>query len=303
MASTTHLPAAETLRFGVIGTGAMGGGVVEALRRAGIDVVARDIRPEAQQAAVRHGARPATSPSELARVCNVVIVLVVDADQVDSVLFGPDGAAASLAAGSIVLVSSTVDPRYPAATAPRLAERRIALLDAPVSGGPAKAAAGTMTMMLSGDPVARARVEPVLARITGRRFDLGPRAGDASTVKIVNNLLAGANLAAAAEALAIAHRAGLDLAQVAAVIDASSGGSWMFADRVPRALTGDRGVRAAARILTKDVGIAVDVAERLGVEAGFARLALAAFSDALAAGYGDDDDAVLIRRARERAGG
>jgi L-threonate 2-dehydrogenase len=291
------------LRVGVIGTGAMGSGVVEALVRAGIAVVARDLRPEAQNLAIGYGATPSTSPADLARRCDAVIVLVVDAVQAQRVLFARDGAAAALAPGAVVLVSSTVDPVFPAAIAPRLAECGIALLDAPVSGGPAKAAAGTMTMMVSGDPAAFLRIRPLLLRMTGRLFDLGPRAGDASMVKIVNNLLAGANLAAAAEALAIAQRAGLDLRQVADVISASSGGSWIFADRVPRALAGDRSVRAAARILTKDVGIAVDVAARLGVDAGFARLAQAAFADALAAGYGEEDDAVLVRRAQERSAG
>jgi L-threonate 2-dehydrogenase len=299
---TTDLPK-TALRVGVIGTGAMGSGVVEALVRAGIAVVARDLRPEAQNLAIGYGATPSTSPADLARRCDAVIVLVVDAVQAERVLFARDGAAAALAPGAVVLVSSTVDPVFPAAIAPRLAECGIALLDAPVSGGPAKAAAGTMTMMVSGDPAAFLRIRPLLLRMTGRLFDLGPRAGDASMVKIVNNLLAGANLAAAAEALAIAQRAGLDLRQVADVISASSGGSWIFADRVPRALAGDRSVRAAARILTKDVGIAVDVAARLGVDAGFARLAQAAFADALAAGYGEEDDAVLVRRAQERSAG
>ncbi|MEP7181819.1 MAG: NAD(P)-dependent oxidoreductase [Betaproteobacteria bacterium] len=293
----------ERRRVGVIGTGAMGGGVVEALVRAGFATVARDIRPEAQDRAVTRGALPSTSPADLARRCEIVIVLVVDALEVETVLFGADGAAAALAPGSVVVVSSTVDPAFPAALAPRLATLGVTLLDAPVSGGPAKAAAGTMTMMVSGEPAGQARARPVLERITGRLFDLGPRAGDASTVKIVNNLLAGANLAAGAEALAIADRAGLDLRLVADVIGASSGGSWIFADRVPRALAGDRGVRAAARILAKDVGIAVDVAARLGVDAAFARTAYAAFADAIEAGYGEEDDAVLVRRARERAGG
>jgi len=289
------------MRVGVIGTGAMGGGVVEALARAGIATVARDIRAEAQERAVRSGAAPSSSPADLARRCQAAIILVVDAPQVETVLFGAEGAAAAFAPGGVVVVSSTVDPAFPESLAPRLAAHGIALLDAPVSGGPAKASAGTMTMMVSGDADAFARVRPVLARITGRLFDLGPRPGDASTAKIVNNLLAGANLAAAAEALAIADRAGLDLRTVADVIGASSGGSWIFADRVPRALAGDRGVRAAARILTKDVGIAVDVAERMGVEATFAQAAYAAFVDALAAGYGEEDDAVLVRRALERA--
>ena len=135
-----------------------------------------------------------------------------------------------------MLVSSTVDPAYVAALAPRLSVFGIALLDAPVSGGPAKAAAGTMTMMVSGDTEAFARVRTILDRIAGRVFMLGPRPGDASTFKIVNNMLAAANLAAGAEALAIAQAAGLDLQRVCDVVNASSGASWIFADRVARAL-------------------------------------------------------------------
>ena len=158
-----------------------------------------------------------------------------------------------------------------------------------------------MTMMVSGDPAAFAQVRAVLERITGRLFPLGARPGDASTFKIVNNLLAAANLAAGAEALALARAAGLDLRQVFDVIAASSGASWIFGDRVPRALDGDYAPRAAAKLLDKDVGIAAALADRLGVDAPFTRLARSAFAAAVAAGCGDDDDAVLVRRALEAA--
>ncbi len=294
---------ASARSVGVIGTGAMGGGVVRSLVRAGIATVARDIRAEAQSVAVQHGATASATPAELARACDTVILLVVDAAQIESVLFGADGVAAAMAPGGIVLVCSTVDPAYPAALAPRLDAYRIALLDAPVSGGPAKAADGTMTMMVSGDAAALARVGPLLAAIAGKLFVLGPRAGDASTCKIVNNLMAGANLAAAAEAMAIARAAGLDLRQVFDVVNASSGASWIFADRMARVLAGDFGPRAAAKILTKDVGIAVALATRLGIDATAAQTAQAAFADALAAGYGEMDDAALIKRALENVRG
>ncbi len=287
---------------GVVGTGAMGGGVVESLVRAGVPTWARDIRAEAQDAAVAHGALPTASPAELARACDAVILLVVDAEQIDTVLFGADGVLDALAPGAIVVLSSTVDPAYPAALAPRLAARGIALLDAPVSGGPAKAAAGTMTMMVSGDAAALARARPVLERITGRLFALGGRAGDASAFKIVNNLLAAANLAAGAEAMTLAIRAGLDPQQVFDVVNASSGGSWIFTDRMARALAGDYAPRAAAKILTKDVGIAAALAQRLGVSAPMTAAAHAAFVDAIAAGYGDEDDAALVKRAADLAG-
>jgi 3-hydroxyisobutyrate dehydrogenase len=293
---------APVRRVGVIGTGAMGGGVVQSLVRAGVPTYARDIRAEAQDAAVRDGALPCATPALLARACDAMVLLVVDAQQIDTVLFGADGAAEACAPGAIVVLSSTVDPVYPATLAPQLAERGILLLDSPVSGGPAKAAAGTMTMMVSGDAGAFRRMRPVLERITGRLFALGPRAGDASAFKIVNNLLAAANLAAGAEAMALAIRAGLDPQQVVDVVNASSGGSWIFADRMARALANDYAPRATARILTKDVGIAAALAERLGVEAPLTRAAHAAFVDAVAAGYGDEDDAALVKRAADRAG-
>jgi 3-hydroxyisobutyrate dehydrogenase-like beta-hydroxyacid dehydrogenase len=286
-------------RVGVIGTGAMGGGVVQSLVRAGVATSARDIRDEAQALAVRHGAAPTFSPADLARACEVIVLLVVDAAQIETVLFGADGVTTAGSSKRIVLVSSTVDPAYVAALAPRLVAHGIALLDAPVSGGPAKATAGTMTMMVSGDAEAFAQVRAMLEQITGRLFALGPRPGDASTFKIVNNLLAAANLAAGAEALALARAAGLDLRPVFDVVAASSGASWMFGDRVPRALAGDYAPRAAAKLLDKDSGIAAALADRLHVDAPFTRLAHRAFAAAVAEGCGDEDDAVLIRRALE----
>ena len=287
---------------GVIGTGAMGMGVVTSLLRAGFPVLARDIRPDVQAAAVARGAVAANSPADVSRGARIAIVLVVDAPQVEAVLFAPDGAVDAFTDGGIVVLSSTVDPAFTLALAPRLADRGIVLVDAPVSGGPAKAAAGTMTMMVAGDAEARARCAPVFAAIAANVFTLSDRAGDAAMMKIVNNLLAAANLAAGAEALAIARKGGLDLAQAAAVISASSGASWIFNDRMPRALAGDYEPRAAAKILAKDVAIAVDVAARLGCDAPFATAALAAFHATIDAGHGDEDDAAIAKLFAARAG-
>ncbi|MEO5700895.1 MAG: NAD(P)-dependent oxidoreductase [Casimicrobiaceae bacterium] len=281
----------------VIGTGAMGGGVVQSLVRAGIATRAHDIDPAAQARAVQYGAEPAQCAAAAVAHVEAVIVLVVTAEEVDAVLFGADGVVGAMPRGGVVIVSSTVDPDYVTALAPRLEAAGLELVDAPVSGGPAKAAAGTMTMMIAGDPATCTRVEPTLAAITGRLFVVGARAGEAAMVKIVNNLLAAANLAAGAEALALARRAGLDPRQVADVIAASSGASWIFGDRVERALTGDLAPRAATRVLLKDVGIAVDVARRFGTSSRFAQAAQAAFAAAVAAGYAEDDDAAMFVHA------
>lgn len=287
---------------GVIGPGAMGLGIVASLVRNGFRVVARDIRPEADARARAAGATVAASPAEVASQAPVIVVIVVDARQVDDVLFGRDGLAAAGATERVVMVASTLDPQYVRELPARCAAAGMTILDTPVSGGPAKAADGTMTIMVAGPAAARERVMPVLVAIAGRRFVISDRVGDAAATKIVNNLLAGANLAAAAEALALAQALSLDVPATAEVIAASSGASWIFADRVPRSLAGDYAPRAAARILAKDVGIACDVARRVHASAAFAEAAHRAFVDTIDAGYGEDDDAAIIRRAREKLG-
>ena len=280
---------------GVIGVGAMGMGVAASLKRGGFPTHARDIRLEAQREAEALGATCHPDAAALARACDIAIVLVVDAAQVDEVLFGAGGAAAAFRPGAIVMLSSTVAPDYVTTLSARLAQCGVALVDAPVSGGPRPAADGTMTMMVAGNSVALARCEPVFAAVAGRLFRVGGAPGDAAKFKIVNNLLAAVNLAAGAEALALAVRAGLDPAQVVDVINASSGASWIFTDRMPRALAGDFAPRAAARILAKDVRIAAEFAERLGQGATFANAAQAAFQRMVDAGDGELDDAAICR--------
>jgi L-threonate 2-dehydrogenase len=287
---------------GVIGTGAMGMGVVRSLARHRVRTFTRDIRPEADREAASLGATPCASPAALAAQAAVVIVLVVDDVQVDDVLFGAGGAATALAPESVVVLSSTLDPAFVAALPPRLRPMNVHLVDAPVSGGPARAAEGTMTMMVAGDARARARCTGTFERIAGRVFHVGEQPGEAATFKIVNNLLAAVNLAAAAEALVLAKKAGLDPRAAMDVILASSGASWMTADRMPRVLSGDASVRAATKILAKDAALAAMLGERLQTDVTFARAARRAFDDAVRAGYGERDDASMLAFFAERAG-
>jgi L-threonate 2-dehydrogenase len=273
----------------------MGLGVVRSLVRNGFEVGARDILPRAEAAAVAAGATAFPTPAALAREHRVVILLVVNAAQIEDVLFGENGAHAALMQGAIVIVSSTVAPAYIATLASRIGARGARLIDAPVSGGPRRAADGTITIMVSGEGEAIGECAAVFDAIAGRRFVVGARAGDAATFKVLNNQLAAVNLAAGAEALAIAVHAGLDPHLFAEVVGASSGASWMFADRMPRALAGDYAPLAATTLLQKDVGIAVDTAAALGCDAPLARAAREAFDAAVAAGYGAEDDASLLK--------
>ena len=290
------------LAVGVIGAGAMGMGVVRSLLRGRFATHVRDIRPEAEAEAARLGATCHPSPAALARACDIIIVLVVDTRQIEAVLFGPDGAAQALTPGDIVLAGSTVAPEDVASVAPRVSQSGAELVDAPVSGGPGRAADGTMTMMVAGTNKALDCCAPVFAAIAGRVFKVGTQPGDAAKFKVINNLRAAVNLAAAAEAMTIAAKAGLDPALVFDVVNASSGGSWIFADRMPRALADDYAPRAAARILTKDVGLAVDFAARHHVNAPFAQAARAAFAATVAAGFGEEDDAAIYKWNRTEAG-
>jgi len=288
--------------IGVVGTGAMGLGVVHSLVRAGFTVLSRDIRADAQASAAAAGALTCASPKELAQRCSTLILLVVDAEQVETVLFGEAGAAEALPSGAIVVVCSTVAPASVAALKPRLAPRRLRLIDAPVSGGPRRAADGTMTMMISGEPQAIRDCEAVFGAMAARRFVLGDEPGVAAAYKILNNQLAAVNLAAGAEAMMLAMRAGIDPLRFLEVVNASSGASWMVADRMPRALADDRALQAAMRILNKDIGIAVDAAKALGLDAPLAMAAREAFAAAVAAGCGEADDAALVGFCCERAG-
>ena len=278
----------------MIGTGAMGLGVVQSLRRHGYPVAVRDIRPEAEAAAVRCGATAYPTPAALGATCPIVILLVVDAPQIDTVLFGAAGAAAALAPGTVVIVSSTVAPAYVATLAARLQGLGMRVLDAPVSGGPQRAAAGTMTVMVSGASATIEECGALFKAIAGNTFVVGSTPGAAATFKVLNNQLAAVNLSAGAEAMAMAMRAGIDPGKFMEVVNASSGASWIFSERMARALAGDRTPRAAVTLLHKDVGLAVDTAQAMDFDAPLARAARAAFVAAVAAGYGAEDDAAMV---------
>ncbi len=162
--------------------------------------------------------------------------MVVNAAQTEAVLFGEHGAAAAMQPGSVFVMCSTVDPNWSIALEQRLAERGLLYLDAPISGGAAKAASGEMTMMTAGRPEAYAKAGGALDAMAAKVYQLGDRAGNGSKVKIINQLLAGVHIAAAAEAMALGLREGVDAAALYEVITHSAGNSWMFENRMAHVL-------------------------------------------------------------------
>ena len=286
-------------RIGIVGIGAMGLAMARNLHRKGHALKVRDIDPVAVAAAAAFGIEACASPADLTAQSDVLVIVVVDAAQIEGVLFGPQGVIQAERAARptrfVVMICSTIAAEDTARFAERLQGHAIDLLDAPISGGPARAEDGSMSMMLAGDAALAAKHDTLLRDMASKLVYIGPKVGDAARTKLVNNLLAGINLVAAAEAMALGARLGLDRQTLFDVIAASSGASWIGQDRLARALANDYAPRARAAILTKDVGLAVDMADRAGIDTPLGDAALSVFSATVAGGLGDQDDSAVIK--------
>lgn len=296
--------AGRSVSVAVIGAGNMGGAMVARLCEQGWQVGACDVDPARQQQALAVGAELADRPDTLARALSdggVLIVCVVDAVQSHQVLFGEGGAAVALRPGQTVMLCPTIAPEDTEALAGALAQRGIGCIDAPMSGGPARARDGSMSLMLAGAPELLQRHAALLQALSARRFVISERLGDGARTKLVNNLLAGINLVGAAEVMALAERMGLDLAATLDVIEQSSGQSWIGSDRMRRAIDGDFAPRAHITLLEKDTRLAVQAARAAGFDGPLGERASDALAQAHAAGLADLDDAALLLWLRQRS--
>jgi len=282
-------------RVGIVGVGNMGGGMAQRLLARGWPVLVNDIDAGKVAALAGQGALACATAAAAAREVLALIVCVVDAGQAEQVLFGPAGAASVLVAGQAVLLCPTIAPQAVESIAARLAERGIAAVDAPMSGGPVRARDGSMSLMLACDEPVYDRLLPLLQDLSSQLFRISARPGDGARTKLVNNLLAGINLVGAAEALALAQRIGLDLDTTLQVIEQSSGQSWIGSDRMRRAICGDLAPRAHMTLLEKDTRLALAMAQAAGFEGPLGAAARDAFAGASAAGLAGQDDAALFQ--------
>ena len=280
---------------GLIGLGAMGSGMAQSLRRAGHDVHVFDVRREAAEAFAKDGGVACASLTELGTTCDVVISVVVNAAQTEAVLFGEEGCAAHMKPGSVFVMCSTVDPNWSVALEARLEVLGLRYIDAPISGGAAKAASGQMTMMTAGKPEAYAVADPFLNAMAGKVYKLGDKAGAGSKVKIINQLLAGVHIAAAAEAMALGLREGVDAVALYEVITHSAGNSWMFENRMAHVLANDYTPLSAVDIFVKDLGIVLDVARASKFPLPLSSTAHQMFMQASTAGFAKEDDSAVIK--------
>jgi len=291
----------NTPTIAFIGLGSMGLGMAKNLLKAGHAVIGVDPSAVARDAFEAAGGVVADSAAEAAKAADVVIVAVVNDRQVEAVLYGDNGAVATLPKGGLVMQCATVPAAFAKALGARLAASGHELLDAPMSGGRARAESGELTFMASGTPKAFAAAESILAATSAKVFRLGDAAGIGSLVKTVNQLLAGVHIATAAEAMALAAKAGADTRAVYEVISASAGNSWMFGNRVPHMLDDDYAPLSAVEIFVKDLGLVLNTGHEHRLPLPMAAAAHQLFLAAAGAGWGRLDDAAVVK-VYEQAG-
>jgi len=280
----------------VIGLGSMGMGAAKSCLRAGLNTWGVDLNPAALENLRQAGARDAQpSASAFADQLDAVLLLVVNAQQVNAILFGEEGLAAKLRPGTVVMVSSTLSARDAQQIEQQLAQYQLLMLDAPVSGGAAKAASGEMTVMASGSEAAFTQLQSVLDAVAAKVYRVGSEIGLGSTVKIIHQLLAGVHIAVGAEAMALAARAGIPLETMYEVVTNAAGNSWMFENRMRHVVDGDYSPKSAVDIFVKDLNLVADTAKALHFPLPLASTALNMFTEASNAGYGREDDSAVIK--------
>lgn len=285
-------------QVGWIGLGAMGRPMAARLVEAGHGVAAYDIDPAAVTS-LGSGARGASSAAEAARGAEVLAVMVATPAQVEDVLFGAGGAAAALPQGAVVLVMATVGPAAVVVLAERLAGQGVEVVDAPVSGGVARATTGELLMMVSGPEPALAAVRPLLDAMSSKAPVVGAAPGDGQKVKLVNQLLCGVHIAAAAEAMAYAQALGLDAEACWEVVRHGAAASFMLDDRGERMVHGaGEQVRSALDIFVKDMGLVLAAARENVYPAPLASVAEQLFLTGRRAGLGAADDSRLVEVLR-----
>jgi putative dehydrogenase len=271
-------------------------GAAQSCIKAGLKTYGVDLNPTALQTLRDSGAVAAEPRADsFAAQLDAVVLLVVNAAQVKQILFNESGLAAKLKPGTAVMVSSTISSQDALAIEQQLAAHQLIMLDAPVSGGAAKAASGEMTVMASGSEQAFTLLQPVLDAVAGKVYRIGAEIGLGSTVKIIHQLLAGVHIAAGAEAMALAARAGIPLDTMYDVVTNAAGNSWMFENRMRHVVDGDYSPKSAVDIFVKDLGLVADTAKALHFPLPLASTAFNMFTSASNAGYGREDDSAVIK--------
>ncbi len=284
-----------------VGLGAMGAEMAETLVSKQWRVVGYDIRREAIDRLVKNGGHAAASAAEAAKGAEALVLMVVNADQAEMILF-KDGALEALPAGGTVVLMATCAPARVEDIAKRVEASGRKFVDAPVSGGVTGAKGGTLTIMAAAPQATFDAARPMLEAMGSNLFYLGQKPGQGSAMKIVNQLMAGANLAVAAEAIAFAERAGVDTKVAYELLTGSAAGSWMLKARGPRMIDYDNVVTSAVEIFVKDLGLVLDSGRALRIGLPIAAAAHQQFLSAAGMGLGSQDDSQVVQVYRTLSG-
>lgn len=280
-----------------VGIGAIGLPMATAVAAAGFDVLGVDFSEPQRAAAQERGLSTAADASSAA-TADAVVVMVATADQLRSAVLGADGLLARMRRGAALIVMSTVGPDTARELTGPAAEQGVALVDAPVTGGIARAAAGDLRLFVSGERSA-VQSQRALLESMGSVVDCGEEIGRGQSFKAVNQLLCAVHIVAGAEALALAERLGLDPAEALEAVSGGAAGSFMLSDRGPRMLEGlDAQVASAVSIFVKDSGLVSEIAEGAGLETPLLLAARRKYLDAADAGWADRDDSQVIQTYR-----
>lgn len=283
-----------TKNIAVFGLGAMGYGMASSALKAGHATYGFDV-VDAQVSRFQAEGGATGTVEEAAASLDAVVVVVLNAAQTESVLFGDNGVVPKLRNGAVVLACATVPPDFARQMESRCAESGVLYLDAPISGGSAKAATGQLSVMASGSPDAFAAASPVLDAVAETVFSLGDSAGAGSAMKSVNQLLAGVHIATMAEALTFGMTQGVTPEKFVEVISKCAGTSWMLENRAPHIVDGDYTPLSSVNIWPKDLGIVLDIASAANFNAPITSAALQQFLAAAEMGLGGEDDAAVAK--------
>ena len=285
-------------KIAVIGLGSMGYGAAQSCLRAGHITWGMDVRAEQMDRFRDEGGAAGDVP---AAELDAAVVVVLNAAQTEDVLFGTNGIVQSMRPGSVVISCATVPPDFARDMAARTAKHGVHYLDAPISGGSVKAAAGQLSVMAAGSAEAFAAARPALDAIAETVFELGD-VGAGSAMKAVNQLLAGVHIATMAEALTFGMTQGVTPEQFVNVISKCAGTSWMLENRAPHIVAGDYTPHSAVNIWLKDLGIVLDIAKGADFNAPITTTALKQFAGAADMGLGGEDDAAVAKVYADQAG-
>lgn len=286
------------MKVGFIGLGTMGEAMAKRLVAAGHEVTVHNRTRSKEEAVV--GAARAASPQEAAQGADVVITIVSDSPDVAQVVLGEQGAAQAMAAGSVLVDMSTISPQVTREIAAALAERNIAMLDAPVSGGSEGAQKGTLSIMVGGDAAVLERIRPLLEHLGSTITHVGA-VGSGQITKAINQVIIAGTYAAVAEGMAIGLAAGIDINAAHQAVSGGAAGSWVLSNRANNMIEDHYPLGFRTRLHRKDLGIALETARDLGVPIPVAAYVEQLETSLIKQGYGEEDVSNIARMVRQAA--